>query len=136
MYKRDDKAFKTKLAARADVLRDSQNEATLVIDENGDCKIVLTVAAKTLFLSSTMVAESRRASHVEPANPMLRLIFHAVRALVSDDSRIAQWTREWACWWRVNMKPIGGGIIPVHYSHRKSAIDAEVNAVNQFFIGA
>ena len=39
-----------------------QTEATLIIDERGDCVIVLTQAAKTLFLSSTTAAESRRVS--------------------------------------------------------------------------
>jgi hypothetical protein len=133
-YKRDDKTFKARLAARADALRDSQNEATLVIDESGDCKIVLTTAAKMLFLASTMAVESRRASHVYPGNPVLRLIFRAVRALVSDDSRIAAWTRTWPCLWRVDMRPVGAGILPVHYSNRLAAIDAEVEALNNFFI--
>jgi hypothetical protein len=118
-----------------------QNECTLVIDENGDCKMVLTAAAKMLNMTNS---PSHRASHVEPVNPALRLIFHAVRAMVSDDSRIAAWTRTWGCTWRVNMLPVGGGLlrwndpfgneVAVFYT-RPAAIDAEVRALNNFFIG-
>ncbi len=112
-----------------------QNEATLIIDENGVCKIVLTDAAKSLFLASTVAAESSRASHVEPVSLVLRVLFHAVRSSVSDDSRLAAWTRLWPCLWRVNMKPVGAGILPVHFTNRLAAIDAEVEALNNFFIG-
>jgi hypothetical protein len=110
-----------------------QTEATLIIDERGDCVIVLTQAAKTLFLSSTTAAESRRASHVEPVSFVLRLVFRAVRSLVSDDSRIAAWSRLWPCLWQVDMRPVGGGILPVHFSNRLAAIDAEVEALNNHF---
>ncbi len=132
MYKRDDKAFKAKLAARADVLRDSQNGATLVIDEFGDCKMVLTTVAKMLNLTDS---PSYRASHVIPVNLVLRLAFNVMRALVSDDSRVAAWSRTWGCMWKVDMSPVGAGILPVYFSNRLAAIDAEVEALNNYFIG-
>jgi hypothetical protein len=109
-----------------------QNECTLIIDSNGDCKMVLTAAAKLLKLTDS---PSRRASHVIPANTYLRLAFQAIRKLVADDSRLAAWTRTWSCMWLVDMRLVGAGILPVHYSNRLAAIDAEVAALNQFFIG-
>jgi len=111
-----------------------QTEATMIID-GGDCVIVLTQAAKTLFLASTMTAESRRASHVVPVNAYLRLAFQVIRKLVADDSRVAAWSRTWGCMWQVDMSPVGAGILPVHFSNRQTAIDAEVEALNNHFIG-
>jgi hypothetical protein len=106
-----------------------QNEVTFIIAD-GRMTYLLTKAAPRLE-----GAVVRRASHVEPVSLVLRLIFHAVRSLVADDSRIASWTRLWPCAWRVNMAPVGGSILPVHYSNRLAAIDAEVEALNNFFIG-
>ena len=110
-----------------------QNEATLIIDqETGDCKIVLTTAAKLLNLTDS---PSSRASHVYPENAYLRLVFRVIRKLVADDSRLAAWARTWGCMWRVDMSPVGGGILPIRYGYRLAAIDAEVEALNNFFIG-
>ena len=109
-----------------------QNECTLIIDENGDCKMILTQTAKQLNLTDS---PSARASHVEPVNVVLRFLFHVIRRIVRDDSATAGWTRVWPCLWRVNMSPVGAGILPVHYSNRQAAIDAEVEALNRFFIG-
>jgi len=110
-----------------------QNEATLIIDlATGDCKMVLTRAAKMLHLTDS---PSSRASHVYPVNAGLRLVFRVVRGLVSDDSRIAAWSRTWPCMWQVDLSPVGGGILPVHFSNRLTAIDAEVEALNNLFIG-
>ena len=108
-----------------------QNEATLIIDEDGNCKMVLTAAAKLLNLTDS---PSSRASHVLPCNLALRLAFRAIRALVSDDSRLAQWTRTWGCKWLIDMSPVGGGILPTTYYDRKQAINAEVAALNLLFI--
>ena len=109
-----------------------QNEATLVIDENGDCKMVLTAAAKLLNLTDS---PARRASHVYPENTYLRLVFRAIRKLTDDDSALAAWARTWPCLWRVDMSPVGGGILPIRYGYRLAAIDAEVEALNNLFIG-
>jgi hypothetical protein len=106
-----------------------QNEVTFIIAD-GKMKYLLTKAAPRIE-----GAVVRRASHVEPDNFMLRLSFHAVRALCSDASRLAAWTRTWGCMWRVNMSPVGAGILPVRYGYRIAAIDAEVDALNNFFIG-
>ena len=105
-----------------------KNEVTFIISE-GRMTYLLTEAAPRLE-----GAVVRRASHVEPVNAYLRLVFRAIRKLVSDDSRIAAWTRLWPCLWRVDIIPVGGGILPVHYSNRLAAIDAEVEALNNHFI--
>jgi hypothetical protein len=107
-----------------------QNEVTFIIAD-GRMTYLLTKAAPRLE-----GAVVRRASHVEPDNACLRLLFHGVRSLVSDGSRIAAWSRTWPCMWRVNMAPVGGGILPIRYGYRLAAIDAEVEALNKFFIGA
>ncbi len=108
-----------------------QSEATLIIDENGDCKMVLTKAAKMLNLTDS---PSSRASHVEPVNITLRLLFHAIRANVADDSRLAAWTRLWPCGWRINTTPVGGPILDGVWYDRLAAIDAEVEFLNQWFV--
>jgi hypothetical protein len=107
-----------------------QSEVTFVIDEQGDCKYLLTDAAKAFDLGGT----PRRASHVEPANAYLRLAFQGIRKLVADTSWAAQWTRGWPCFWRVNLGPIGGPILPVHYTDRHDAIDAEIVAIHEFWL--
>jgi hypothetical protein len=107
----------------------SQQEVTFIIAD-GKMTYLLTKAA--FVLEGAVV---RRASHVEPNNFVLRLCFRVVRALCSDASRIAAWTRTWGCMWRVNMSPVGAGILPAQFSNRLAAIDAEVEALNNHFIG-
>jgi hypothetical protein len=109
-----------------------QNEATLIIDlATGDCKMVLTKAAKTLHLTDS---PSRRASHIIPRNFVLRLIFYITRFLVRDDSRLAQWTRTWGCAWLIDTRPVGGPILDGVWYNRLAAIDAEVEFLNRWFI--
>ncbi len=116
----------------------SQNEVTFIIDSCGDMKYLLTDAAKSLDFGGT----PRRASYVEPTSFGLRLAFHAIRKMVADDSRIAEWTRKWPCLWRVNLRPIGGGLLQwddpfgrglAVFYNRAAAIDAEVVAINRFW---
>src|SRR5271166_6344206 len=106
-----------------------QNEVTFIIAD-GRMTYLLTKAAPRLE-----GAVIQRASHVEPDNAYLRLAFHAIRKLVADNSPVAAWTRTWGCMWRVNMAPVGAGILPVRYACRQTAIDAEVEALNNHFIG-
>jgi hypothetical protein len=109
-----------------------QNEVTLIIDSNGNCKMVMTAAAKLLNLTESL---PRRASHVYPENVWLRILFFWIRTHVSDESVWAAFTRKWPCLWRVDMYPVGGGILPTRYTNRLTAIDAEVEALNNLFIG-
>jgi len=76
----------------------------------------------------------QRGSHVEPVNPILRCAFHLLRQWLGDKGRMSNFTRSWPCLWRVNMKPVGGPILPQTYVNRLAAIDAEVVALNKFFI--
>lgn len=69
----------------------------------------------------------RRASHIEPCRPALRLAFRILRACCSDNSRIADWTRTWPCHWRVNMRPVGGPVFPYRFGNRSLAIAFEHN---------
>ena len=110
-----------------------QNECTLIIDqETGDCKMVLTTAAKMLNLTDSPAC---RASHVYPANWLLRAAFVLIRSHCTDTSKLAAWSRTWPCLWQVDMAPVGGGILPGRWTNRLTAIDAEVEALNNFFIG-
>ncbi len=107
-----------------------QNEVTFIIAE-GRMTYLLTKAAPRIE-----GAVIRRASHVIPKNVYLRLTFRAIRKLVADDSRIAAWSRTWPCEWIVDMSPVGGGILIQRFENREAAIDAEVEALNEIFIGA
>lgn len=65
----------------------------------------------------------RRASHVEPVNAVARVIYHAIRKRVSDDSTAAEWTRVWPVVWRAR---IFGGPTLGPFKDRAEAIRAEV----------
>lgn len=129
---------------------------TLTIDENGD-QVFLKSDGAEMF-RALGITVTRRASHVEPDAWVLRVLFHALRSLVSDDSAIAAWTRNWDCDWRVNTAPIGGPVLTWRDTYapddiqpwmeklnymkaqavwrdRQSAINAEIKFVNKFFLG-
>jgi hypothetical protein len=113
------------------LVNDVSNEVTFIVDDNtGDAVYLVTEAAASLQLG----ASPQRASHVEPVNPILRLFFHLLRQWLGDKGRMSEYTRSWPCLWRVNMKPVGGPILSTVYYDRKQAINAEVIALNKFFI--
>ena len=110
---------------------ESQNEVTYIIDtESGNAVYRVTEAASPLQLGAVPL----RASHVEPVNPLLRVIFHLLRQWLGDKGRMSEFTRAWPCLWRINLKPLDGPILPTVYYDRKQAINAEVIALNKFFI--
>ncbi|WP_029523510.1 hypothetical protein [Persephonella sp. KM09-Lau-8] len=45
--------------------------------------------------------ERKRVSRIVPKNLPLRIAFVIIRSLVSDNSKIANWTRNWKCNWIV-----------------------------------
>ena len=47
---------------------------------------------------------------------------------------MSDFTRRWPCKWRINLKPVDGPILPTVYYDRSQAINAEVIALNKFFI--
>lgn len=117
-----------------------QRVTTATIDENGDV-IWLASTENDIFLELGNVIE-KRASHVEPAGFLLRVVFHFLR-LFGDKNRIAEWTRHWSCEWRVNTKPVDGPILMGHdyagswvktWRNRQEAIEAEVAFLNEFFL--
>ena len=105
---------------------------TLTIDDEGNA-VFLKGHGGDAFLALGDI-RTQRASHVEPDAWLLRLVFHAVRFLVSDASLVAQWTRTWPCLWRVNTAPIGGPILDGRWRNRLAAIDAEVEFLNTYFL--
>jgi hypothetical protein len=71
----------------------------------------------------------RRASHVEPQRRTLRWVFHLIRRCVNDESRMAAFTRNWPCQWRVRLLDSGEILGP--FTDRATAIDEEVRVINE-----
>ena len=127
-------------------------EITITIDQStGDMLFLETSGAQAFKALGRL--RTRRASHVEPYEFWPRVAFTAIRMLVSDSSRVAEWTRRWRCNWRVNTKPVGGHILrwnDLHgeyltkmwavrcevalFENRQNAIDAEIEFLNEFFL--
>jgi hypothetical protein len=121
---------------------------TLTIEEDGTQTFLKTDSAD-IFLEQGEVV-TRRASHVEPYNFWLRLMFTVLRFIFPDTGRVAAWTRTWACRWRVNTSPVGGPILTwadvwgmdsgygsldrvACFAVRQNAIAAEVKFLNNYF---
>ena len=109
-----------------------QDGVTFVIDSVGDCRYLVTEAAGVLQFEEK--PPKIRASHVEPCNCILRGIFHTLRYAAGDKGWLAGFTRVWPCEWRINLGPIGGGILPIRYRDRIKAIDAEVIVLNRLLV--
>jgi hypothetical protein len=128
-----------------------QKILTVTINEDGTLEYLKTDSCDVLLELGETV--TRRASHVEPAAFWPRVLFHILRILVNDKSRVAAWTRTWRCVWRVNTAPVGGPIL--HEKHldpwdgaacrrgseaiatwesRQDAIDAEIRFLNEWFL--
>lgn len=79
-------------------------------------------ADEVCFEGLTVVDFKRtRVSRVVPARWPLRIVFVAIRALVSDQSAAANWTRRWRCDWDVIIDGACRGPFPA----RSAAIDFE-----------
>jgi hypothetical protein len=105
---------------------------TLTITEDGD-QIFLKGHGAEIFGAQDDIV--RRASHVVPDRFWLRLAFRTIRFCVPDTSRLAAWTRTWACLWRVDTSPVHGPILADRFIRRDSAIAAEIQFLNKFFLG-
>jgi hypothetical protein len=125
----------------------AQRIVTVTIEDDGRMTYLATDAADIFLECGETI--TRRASHVEPATFWARQAFHILRRFVTDKSGIASWTRTWACGWRVNTSPVGGGILTwgdvlpevplcmagdtyVEYD-RQRAIDSEIKFLNVWF---
>ena len=91
--------------------------------------------ASVTFLKSPLTAGfnlgpsvTRRYSAVEPACWYLRLVFCVVRGLVDDASALAEWTRNWKCFWRARIK--NGPILPFRSYDRQQVINEEISYFN------
>ncbi len=118
---------------------------TVTIDEQGDL-IYLKTGEHDIFAEMGEVV-TKRASHVEPVNIGLRMVFRFLR-LFGDKTRVAEWTRGWRCLWRVDTRPVGGPVLTWYdvlgqpwgmsrtatWHNRQDAIDAEIIFLNQFFL--
>ncbi len=95
---------------------------TLFIDTDGTMSGLESPVTQLLGLG-----DRRRVSHVEPVNPLLRRLFHAIRRRVSDRSALAEFTRRWPCRWQARVFD-GPTLGP--FRRRADAIAAEIEFVN------
>jgi hypothetical protein len=118
------------------------SEVTITIDESGNMLFLDTGESADAFKELGTVT-TKRASHVYPAQFWKRQAFKLVRLFVKDDSASAEWCRRWQGPWMVDMSPIGGSILRgcdymgdwvLTWDNRQDAIDAEIIAVNEFFL--
>ena len=124
--------------------KQEQKVLTVIIDEDGNL-IYLKTSEHDIFAEMGEVVTAR-ASHVEPSEFWPRVAFHILRTVVSDKSRIAEWTRGWNVSWRIDTHPVGGPLLRwkhlltegsesiATFSNRQAAIDAEIKFLNQFFL--
>jgi len=75
-------------------------------------------------------AEIRRATWIEPMGWFRRWVFHQIRKRVSDEGRLAAWTRMWKCSWRANLD-LSGGPITGPFQTRQAAIEFETSWLTQ-----
>ena len=95
---------------------------TIFIDEDGrTCGLA---SPLTQLLS---LRERRRVSPGGPVNRLLRRLFHVIRRRVSDESRMAAFTRLWPCKWQAN---IFEGPVLGPFKDRSAAITAEISYIN------
>ena len=79
---------------------------TVSIDEHtGTTRFLVGELGQSLLTPDCIV---RRASSVEPISLPLRLMFHLLRSVFGEDGHIADWARNWNCFWRINLSPVGG----------------------------
>lgn len=76
---------------------------------------------ETESLRQLGTATTKRASHIEPCNWLLRLAFHAVRMA---GKRGEAFSRTWPVDWRVNLK-LSNGPTFGRFADRSKAIEAE-----------
>ena len=95
---------------------------TIFIDNDGLTQGIASSVTRLLELS-----ERRRVSCVEPVHPALRWMFHTIRRRVSDDSRLARFTRHWQ---GQRQARLFDGPVLGPFRQRSDAIDAEICWIN------
>jgi hypothetical protein len=101
------------------------------IDSNGDSMFLVTPETLNFINSESIV---RRASHVVPATLPLRVLFTLLRAIFGDKGRVSDATRAWSCRWIVDLRPVSGPLVPIEWSNRQSALDFEVDWLQENFL--
>lgn len=104
---------------------------TVHIAEDGTIRFLVNEDSKPFLTEDAVV---RRASHVEPVQVILRLLFHGLRFTFGEKGRMSNFTRLWPCEWRINLAPTNGPILPETYRDRQQAIEAEVRYLNENFL--
>lgn len=107
------------------------NHVLVSIDEFGCARFLVNSDSQGLL---TVDCTVKRASHVEPVNFALRVLFYLLRFLFTDTGKVADWTRNWPCYWRVNLAPVGGPIMPADFAKRSTAIEYEVAWLEDYFL--
>jgi hypothetical protein len=96
----------------------------IFIDEDGNTSGL--ESPLTLILN---LKNRKRVSHVEPANFVLNFLFRQIRKRVSDDSWLAEFTRQWPCQWQA--KIISGPTLGP-FKTRTAAIAAEIRYIEGY----
>lgn len=99
----------------------------ITIETDGQIRFVNKPELAAAFGPETLTR--RRASHVEPAQRVLRALFRLLRAHCQDDGPVAAFTRRWPCQWQVS---ICDGPTFGPFAQRTAAIDAEVDWLNRY----
>ena len=109
-------------------------QITVSIDDNsGETQFMLMPETECLLDETSVI---KRASHVLPWNPVLRVLFTALRWMFGDYGHIAEFTRMFPCKWQVDLTPVGGPVVPVEWATRDSAIKFEIEWLqDNFFHG-
>lgn len=107
-------------------------EQLIVIRDGGKIEMIMDGEVSTAIIGDSDKT-IRRASHVEPINWLLRRVFHLLRGHFGEEGKVASWTRNWNCVWRVNMTPSNGPIFGT-FDDRDQALDAEVNWLNTNYL--
>jgi len=107
----------------------------IIIDVSPDGVMRCIVNEHTASLLAQGDVQINRASHVEPVNPVLRSVFRLIRRRVSDNSRLAAFTRTWWCRWQADMALSGGPVLGP-FTERSEALLAEQKWINQRLLGS
>lgn len=95
----------------------------IVIESDGTTRMIDSPLVAALQLG---VAAKRRASHVLPANHLLRSVFRRLRDRYGETGVVAWFTRRWPCRWIADLSPVSGPSFGP-FRHRADAIAAEVD---------
>lgn len=111
------------------------NTITVSIDIDGTMRQLLPIQGTPEAMGIPVLVQgvSRRASYVEPYNPVLRFVFHALR-IAGDTSMLARVSRRMPCQWRINLSPIDGPVLTGLYMDRNEAIQAEVDYLTKYWL--